>query len=129
LEPPEDPGTIHVANENTFLFMQDNAPCHKAQEVLDFLTENHVPVMKWPPQSPDLNPIENLWTEFKAVFHKRFVELFNHPSKSLESRYRYGEVLNEVWYTIGQSLIDRLIESMPKRVQAVIEAHSGWTKY
>jgi len=36
LEPPEDPDTIHVANENTFVFMQDNAPCHKATCVLEF---------------------------------------------------------------------------------------------
>ena len=114
LTPPEDTEAIRVANENTFLFMQDNAKCHKAQEVLDFLEENQVPIMKWPAQSPDLNPLENLWTEFKAVFHKRFVELFNHPSKSLEARYRYGEVLNEVWYMMGQDLVDRLIESMPR---------------
>jgi len=129
LTPLEDPETIRVANENTFLFMQDNAKCHKVQEVLDFLEENQVPIMKWPAQSPNLNPLENLWTEFKAAFHKQFVELFNHPSKSLEARYRYGEVLNEVWYTMGQDLVDRLIESMPRRVQAVIEAHSGWINY
>jgi len=40
LTPPEDPETIRVVNENTFLFMQDNAKCHKVQEVLDFLEEN-----------------------------------------------------------------------------------------
>jgi len=43
--------------------------------------------MIWPLQSPDLNPIENLWTVFKTAFHKRFTELFSHPSKSLEARY------------------------------------------
>ena len=129
LEPPEDPGTIQVANENTYIFMQDNAPCHKSTDVLEFLQENHVPVMEWPPQSPDLNPIENLWVPFKAAFHKRFIEMFNHPSKSLEARYRYTAVLQEVWYTQGRELVDALIESMPKRVQAVIEGNGGWTKY
>lgn len=51
--------------------------------------------MKWLLQSPDLNPIENLWTDLKARFPKRFLE-FNHPSKSLEARYRYGEIPQEV---------------------------------
>ena len=60
LEPPEYPETIQVATENTFIFMQDNAPCHRATEVLEFLEENHIPVMEWLLQSPDLNPIENL---------------------------------------------------------------------
>jgi DDE superfamily endonuclease len=129
LEPPEDPDTIQVADENTFLFMQDNAPCHKAKEVLEFLMERNIPVMEWPPQSPDLNPIENLWAALKEAFHKRFTEMFNHPSKSLEARYRYGEVLKEIWYGQGQALIDVLVESMPRRVQAVLEAKGGWTKY
>jgi len=60
LQPPEDTDTIRVIDENTFLFMQDNTPCHKSKEVLEFLAEHHVPVMEWPPQSLDLNPIENL---------------------------------------------------------------------
>ena len=60
LEPSDDPETICIANENTFLFMQDNVPCHKADPVLEFLHKNHVSIMKWPPQSPNLNPLENL---------------------------------------------------------------------
>jgi len=129
LEPSDDPETIRIADENTFLFMQDNAPCHKAHHVVEFLQENHVPIMKWPAQSPDLNPLENLWPDFKARFHKRFLELFNHPSKSLEARYRYSEVLQEVWYTQGIELVTKLIESMPRRCEAVIEAQGGSTQY
>ena len=127
LEPLEDPETIQVADENTYLFMQNNAPCHNSAEVLEFLEENHVPVMEWPPQSPDLNSIENLWVGLKDRFHKRFIEMFNHPSKSLKARYRYGEVLQEVWYSQGHELVDALIESMPRRVQVVLEAKGGWT--
>ena len=105
--------------------MRDNAPYHKATCVLEFLEENRVPIMEWPPQLPDLNPMENLWTDLKTHFHKRFLELFSHPSKSLETRYRYSEVLQEVLYSQG---VTALIESMPKRRAAVIEAKGGWTK-
>jgi len=118
-----------MANENTYLFMQDNAPCHKATEILEFLAENRIPVMVWPPQSPDLNSIENLWTAFKDCFHKWFTELFNHPSKFIKAHYQYIEILQEVWYLQGQELIDVLILSMPWHVKAVIEANRDWTKY
>ena len=46
LEPLEDPGMIHVTNKNTFLFMQDNTPCHKATVVLEFLAENNIPIIE-----------------------------------------------------------------------------------
>ena len=76
--------------------MQDNASYHEAHEVLKFLAENHVPLIEWPPQLPDLNPLENLWMDFKSYLYKQFTKLFTHASKSLEARYHYGEVLQEV---------------------------------
>ena len=45
----------------TPIFMQDSAPCHKAKIVLSFLEEERIDVVKWPPQSPDINPRDNVW--------------------------------------------------------------------
>ena len=108
-----------------YLFMQDNSKVHKATEVMEFLAENHGPVMEWLVQSPDLNSLKNLWTDFKARFHKRFLELFDHASKSLKARYRYGEVLQEVWYSQGMEIVEALIKSMPEHCAVVIEAEGG----
>ena len=60
LQVSEGMDTVAVADEHTLLFMHDNAPCHKTQEVRDLLQENNIPMMTWPANSPDLNLIENL---------------------------------------------------------------------
>ena len=49
-------GTVEIP-----IFMQDNAPFHKAKTVLSFLEEEGIVLMKWLPKSADMNPIENVW--------------------------------------------------------------------
>jgi len=46
------------------------APCHCSKKVKKFLSDNNIAVLKWPDNSPDLNPIENLWALIKKELQK-----------------------------------------------------------
>jgi len=111
---PVDPDTIRVADKCSLLFMHDNAPCHKDHRVHDLLQKHGIPVMCWPPQSPDLNPLENVWPDFKHRFHRRFRALGTHLSMSSAAIAQYGKIVQESWAEVHLEFLQQLIESMPK---------------
>lgn len=78
-------------------------------------------VLDWPAQSPDLNPIEHLWTKLK----RRLGEYPEPPEGNLKLEHR----VKEVWAKILVSTCQALVESMPRRIEAVLKAKGGNTKY
>ena len=62
---------IRDMDESEYVFMQDGAPAHTSNMALDLLAENGVNVMEWPGNSPDLNPIENIWCYLKQELGKK----------------------------------------------------------
>jgi DDE superfamily endonuclease len=130
IEESEDPECIRVATVGDFIFQLDNAPIHNSRTTRALFDQYNLPVMKWPANSPDLNPIENLWTAMKAEFHKEWEALGSkRPSQSAQAMEVYRELLKRVWKEALGSLPGKLVESMPRRIAAVIEAKGGHTKY
>ncbi|EIE89016.1 hypothetical protein G6F46_007667 [Rhizopus delemar] len=108
---------------NQFIFMQDNDPKHTAKVVAKWLNEQEFYVMKWPPQSPDLNPIENMWQLLK----RRLFRNYDCPPCGIHELW---DRIVHTWYQITAEECQKFIKSMPDRCRAVIEAdgfYSGWT--
>ena len=110
-------------------FMQDNAPIHSANSVKKWFEEHAIPVMDWPPYSPDLNPIEHLWFPLKEGVSGQDPELDHASGHSIEVEEKLWEALQASWAMIKQGILKHLVKSMDNRVNAVIEA-KGWnTRY
>ena len=104
-------------------FQQDNAPCHKARIISDWFLEhdNEFTVLKWPPQSPDLNPIEHLWDVVEREIRIMDVQ----PTNLQQLR----DAIMSIWTKLSEECFQYLVESMPRRIKAVLKAKGGPTRY
>lgn len=105
------------------MFQDDNAPIHTSRIVQDWFYEHegdlsHLP---WPPQSPDLNIIEPVW----SVLEKKVRDRYPPPSSLPE----LASILQEEWYKIPLKTIQDLYLSIPRRLQAVLDANGFPTPY
>lgn len=103
------------------LFQEDNAPVHTARVARSFIESSNVELLPWPAQSPDINPIENLWSYIEVRIRQRDSQ----PS----SVTQLEQWVMEEWDAVPVNYYRNLIKSMPRRVQAVLAANGGPTKY
>lgn len=114
------------------IFMQDNAPVHTARLVQNWLhdwaEENGIRLLDWPAYSPDLNPIENLWKMIKERVIEAHPELLD-MGNSMQALDLLEMAAVEAWEGLEDRVLQNLIHSMRRRLQAVINADGWYTKY
>jgi transposase len=102
-----------------FQFQQDNAPPHVSHYTASWMSSNDVHPIKWPPGSPDLNPIENVWGLIKRKLG------LEDPSKVAE----WKDKINDLWVHLDFNYLESLIMSMPRRIEMCIARNGDTIPY
>lgn len=113
---------LPYAEENMplrWIYQQDNDPKHTAYVVKAWFAQHNVEVLDWPSQSPDLNPIENLWKDLKSRI----------SNKKTSNKNALWEEIQKEWYATPVETCRKLIDSMPRRCKAVLKNNGYHTKY
>jgi hypothetical protein len=99
-----------------FVFQEDNDPKHSSALCRDFIKKKQnqkaIKIMEWPPQSPDLFPIELLWEELDREVRKHVIT----------SKNNLWAVLQESWDRISEETLNKLINRLPRICKAVIKS-------
>ncbi len=103
------------------VFQQDNASCHVSKQTKKWFSKQKINVLDWPPQSPDLNPIENVWDYLDRQVRKRQDEI-----KNLQDLER---ILLEEADKISKDYIINLYKSLPRRISKLKESNYDAIKY
>ena len=100
--------------------MEDGAPAHRANSTKNWHQDNGIKLFQgWPGNSPDLNPIENAWSQMKHIQRR----------ERATSEVGLKKIARRVWRGLTREYLQSLYESMPGRMQAVVDAAGGHTKH
>lgn len=104
-----------------WMFQQDNASIHTANSTWEWFLNNGVHVIPWPSVSPDLNPMENVWSLLVR-------EIYANGKQYATISELKASIISH-WKNIAQNTLKSLVRSMPNRVFTLIRKSGAYTGY
>ena len=92
-----------------YIFQQDGATCHQTSEIIDYLRENCRVLHGWPPNSPDLSPIEMIWAIIKRKLSQK--------NTRIRTKSQLKQAIQDEWDAIPMNVINKLIDSFHYRLE------------
>lgn len=108
-----------IRKNTKWILQEDNDPKHRSRLCTAWKQENDIELLDWPSQSPDANPIENVWSWMKLKLRGKQI-------------WKVQELVRQIrliWRSLPQEYAIKLVESMPRRCQAIIDNEGDWTSY
>lgn len=106
-------------NNFNWRLLEDNDPKHVSKTSKTFKVNNDIQSLPWPSQSPDCNPIENVWALMKMKINKQ-------PPTSIKN---FVARIKKEWKNLPVEFAENLVDSMEKRVQLLIERKGDYINY
>ena len=104
-----------------FIFQHDNASPHSCKFTQEFLKKKKIDVLPWPPQSPDLNPIEDIWGIMSKEVYKN--------GRTYLTEESLWEAVQQSFCNLKESLFQKLYQSMTRRLIKILESGGRRIKY
>ena len=107
------------ADTADWILQEDNGPKHPRRLCTAWKTENGIKTLDWPSQSPDANPIKNVWCVLKRKL----------AGKRVFTLKQLSQKIRKIWQELPTDYAEKLVGSMPKRCQTILDNGGDWTIY